>query len=80
MQYLLLLKEDGSYDILMWERTGATDWRRRELSLDAYRGQQATIRFGVHNDGKGGLTAMYVDDVSLTLCRGVTPTPYAPSE
>ena len=74
-QYLLVLKEGGGYDTLMWELSNNAAWQRREYSLSAYRGQRVTIHFEAHNDGDGALTVMYVDDVSLTICR----TPPAPS-
>ena len=75
LQYVLVLDETGVYRTLAWQQTNAPGWQRREFSLDAYRGQRVTIRFGVRNNGDGALTTMYVDDVSLTLCTGVTPTP-----
>jgi len=75
-QYLLILKQGGGYDTLMWELSDAPNWQRREYSLNAYRGQRITIHFEAHNDGDGALTAMYVDDVSLTVCRaGPAPSP-----
>ncbi len=73
-QYLLILKQGGGYDTLMWELADNPNWQRREYSLDAYRGQRVTIHFEVHNDGDGALTAMYVDDVALTICR-TSPAP-----
>ncbi len=75
LQYVLVLDENGDFQQLMWELTNASGWQRREVSLDAYRGQRVTVRFGVKNDGDGARTAMYVDDVSLALCAGATPTP-----
>jgi hypothetical protein len=77
VQYLLILKEGGGYDVLLWELRSAQDWQRLEFTLDAYRGKRVTLHFGVRNDGRGDMTAMYVDDVSLALCYGATPTPYA---
>jgi len=68
-QYVLILKEGGGYDTLMWELTNQAGWQQREYSLDAYRGQRIRVHFEVHNDGDGALTVMYVDDVSLTICR-----------
>ena len=75
LQYVLLLDEKGTYRRLVWELTNASGWQRREFSLNAYRGQQVTVRFGVKNDGDGARTAMYVDDVSLLLCFEASPTP-----
>ena len=80
LQYVLLLKEGGGYDVLMWERRQAQSWQRREFSLDVYRGQEVVVHIGVRNDGGQGLTSMYVDDVSLALCYGATPTPHPATE
>lgn len=77
VQYLLVLKESGGYDVLLWELRSAAEWERLEFALDGYRGQRVTLHWGVRNDGRGDRTVMYLDDVSLALCFGVTPTPYA---
>ncbi len=68
-QFVLLLKPGGGYDTLVWELANRDTWQYREFSLDAYRGETITVHFEVHNDGDGALTAMYVDDVRLTICR-----------
>jgi len=67
-QYLLLLKPGGGYDTLVWELANSETWQYREFSLDAYRGQTVTVHLEVHNDGDGARTALYVDDVSLSIC------------
>lgn len=69
-QYVLLLREghDG-YDTLLWQLENTNGWQRHEFSLDAYRGQTVVVHFEVHNDGDGALTALYIDDVSLSICR-----------
>lgn len=67
-QYVLALRRDGSYDLLMWELSNTPGWRHVELALDRYRGEPVTIQFGVLNDGDGALTALYVDDASLVVC------------
>lgn len=68
-QFVLLLKPGGGYDTLAWELANRDDWQYSEFSLDAYRGETITVHFEVHNDGDGALTAMYVDDVTLTICK-----------
>lgn len=70
-QFVLLLKPkpEGGYDTLVWELANRDTWQYREFSLDPYRGQTVIVHFEVHNDGDGALTAMYVDDVTLTICR-----------
>lgn len=54
-------------------------WMLCQDSLDlAWKGKQVLVRFGVHNDGDGQPSTMYVDDVSVLVCRAtpvVTPTP-----
>jgi len=37
--------------------------------MTAAAGQTVKLCFGVYNNGCGGVTAMYVDDVSLETCR-----------
>ena len=64
-QYLLLLDKLGNYTRLMWITSDARSWLYQSIDLSAYAGQQVTLRFGVYNDGQGGVAAMYLDDVSL---------------
>lgn len=51
-------------------RENSPAWRLVEydLSLTGVKGQTVRLVFGVHNDGAGGTTAMWVDDVSLAAC------------
>jgi len=71
LQYAVILDEDGQWvDTLLWDRSDAQEWLRAEYDLTSYAGQTITLRFGVYNDGTGGVTAMYVDDVSLRVCYG----------
>lgn len=67
-QYLLLLREEGGYDVLMWELTSTDGWQQREIPLNAYRGQRVALHFGVYNDGDGALTSMHIDDVCVRAC------------
>jgi hypothetical protein len=71
-QYLLVLDQYGSWiGTLFWERSGDGAWRLppgEEFDLLLYAGQTITLHFGVYNNGYGGVTAMYVDDVSLEVC------------
>ncbi len=39
--------------------------------LTAYAGQTVELKYGTFNDGEGGVTAMYVDDVTVTICETV---------
>jgi bacillopeptidase F (M6 metalloprotease family) len=46
---------------LLWQRS-------HEFDLTAYAGQTIKLNVGVYNDGQDGITAMYLDDVSLEIC------------
>jgi hypothetical protein len=48
-------------------KTNEQAWTPATVDLSAYSGT-LTIRLGVYNDGKGGVTAMYLDDVSVQSC------------
>ena len=51
-------------------------WVRLQFNLAAFAGQTVYLRFAVNNDGVGGRTVMYVDDVRMTACSsGPVPTP-----
>ena len=68
-QYLLLLDSEGSIlDSLLWTNANDRAWLSARADLTAYAGQTLTLRFGVYNDGAGGLTRLYLDDVSLQVC------------
>jgi hypothetical protein len=49
-------------------------WINQTVDMTPYAGQTVRIKFLVHGDGAGDLTAMYVDDVVLYQPCG-TPTP-----
>jgi hypothetical protein len=49
-------------------------WLFQQYDLTAQRGQQIRLKFGTVNDGSGGRTAMWLDNVSVIICN-VTPTP-----
>ncbi|MFQ6015642.1 MAG: hypothetical protein ACE5NP_09380, partial [Anaerolineae bacterium] len=40
-----------------------------------FKGQTVRVYFNVYNDGVGGRTAMYVDEVGLIICPPGVPTP-----
>ena len=45
-------------------------WTHHTFDLMAYKGQTIILYFNVLNDGQGNLkTAMYLDDVSVQICR-----------
>ena len=71
--YVLLRDAAGRWHALRSVR-GSAGWQRSTHDLTAYAGQTITLRFGVYNDGRGGVSALYVDDASLELCLAQTPT------
>ena len=76
-QYLLLLDEESNYTTLMWIVSDARSWVHKRVDLSAHAGQRVALRFGVYNDGEAGVTALYLDDVSLQACEThpeMTPT------
>jgi hypothetical protein len=80
MQYVDIF--DAATDILISRLWGETrsdrKWIFHQFDLSPYRGRSIRIRFGVINDGGGDMTAMYLDDVSVTVCDvGATLTPTA---
>jgi hypothetical protein len=69
VQYLLILNKYQSWiDTLLWRRSNAQTWQYLEQNLLAYRGSNIYLQFGTYNNGWGGVTSMYVDDVSLVTC------------
>ena len=75
LQYVLLQDAEGDSDWVFRIRSNAAAWTHWEHPLpDRFKGKSITMYFGVLNDGAGGTTAMYVDDVALPICSG-EPTP-----
>jgi hypothetical protein len=68
-QYVLVLDEDEDWiDTLLWQRSDSRTWTYHEVDLLGYAGRTIKLHFGVFNDNAGGVTDMYVDDVSLEVC------------
>lgn len=78
-QYVLILDEqNNTLETLMWVGKNDGLWLSRAHSLTGYAGRRIKLHFGVYNDGQGGITAMYLDDVSVQVCwGGATPIPTA---
>lgn len=68
LQYALVIRPNGTLHWLLRERANAQRWEMASFDLTAYRGQTITIDFGTYNDSLDGITAMYVDAVSLEAC------------
>jgi hypothetical protein len=70
VQYLLVM--DTNYnilDVLLWQLSDSQTWTNMQFDLRAYRGWTILLQWGTYNDGGGGITAMYVDDVTLQVCH-----------
>ncbi len=53
-----------------WARlSNEQSWQFKLIDLTHFRGRTLRIEFGVHNDGSGGRTALYLDEVSLLACE-----------
>lgn len=69
-QYVLILNAFGNWiDTLVWQRSDAAKWTFMVFDLDHYIGSTIKLQFGTFNDGLGGVSSMYVDDVSLQVCK-----------
>lgn len=55
--------------------TGTNQWQIRSFDLTPYRGQTVYLYLNTYNNGAGGLTWNYVDDVSVQACNTTTPSP-----
>ncbi|OGO33967.1 MAG: hypothetical protein A2Z16_15920 [Chloroflexi bacterium RBG_16_54_18] len=70
VQYVILLDRFGNWiDTLLWQRNNAQKWQLHTFDLSNYSGSTIRVQFGTYNNGAGGVTAMYVDDASLQVCR-----------
>ncbi|MGC9394359.1 MAG: hypothetical protein ACP5J4_05845 [Anaerolineae bacterium] len=63
---------------LLWTLDNSQTWKPYTFDMSAYIGKSIWVHFGVYNDGYGGTTGMYVDDVSLTATEPL-PVPAEPS-
>ncbi|MCD6520037.1 MAG: hypothetical protein J7M05_08975 [Anaerolineae bacterium] len=53
---------------LLRQRTSDTTWGEHTFDLTPWRGRSLVLYFNVYNDGLGGRTWTYLDDVSLSVC------------
>jgi hypothetical protein len=69
VQYVLVLDYYGNWiDTLVWQLSNSQTWTYNTYDLTVYAGSTIKLQFGTYNDGFGGVTAMYVDDVSMQIC------------
>jgi hypothetical protein len=75
-QYMLILDNNGNIlQTLFWIKSNAGSWKYTEIDMLKYKGQTIRVQFGTVNDGKNGVTAMYVDDLYIDWCTGSSPDP-----
>ena len=69
LQYVLILDQYQNWiDTLVWQRSNNQTWTYYQVDLSKYIGWQIKVQFGTYNDGWGGITSMFFDDVSLSAC------------
>ena len=80
-QELIIMNATGQPLRRIWTSiSNARAWQTLEFDISEFMGMPIGIYFNVFNDGAGGVTAMYIDDVTLEICYGsITNTPSAPT-
>ncbi|MCX7708148.1 MAG: hypothetical protein N2204_09085, partial [Anaerolineae bacterium] len=70
-QEMALLTSAGGPLYLPWRvQENNPAWHPLNYNISAFAGQTVFLSFGVNNDGVGGRTVMYVDDVRIRACTG----------
>ena len=72
--YVYFRSQSEGWRPLRIVREDVMDWVQGQHDLSAYAGQTVILRFGTYNDGRGGVSAMYVDDVALQTGSAPPPT------
>ncbi|MCA9972367.1 MAG: hypothetical protein KC425_19230, partial [Anaerolineales bacterium] len=68
-QYVLVYDQANQQHTLVFQRVNAGAWQAFQFDLTGFAGQTIRLYFGVFNNGSGGVTGMYLDDVSLRVCQ-----------
>jgi len=53
---------------LSWPNSNTQTWTLKTYDLTPFLGRTVRIHFEVYNNGSGGITTLYVDDVSVDVC------------
>jgi len=75
LSYVLIIDDRGIYHYLLklqWPNTNTRTWTKAEFTeqvLAPYRGQTISLHVEAANTNWGGITALYIDDVSFQACR-----------
>ena len=72
VQYILVLDKYGNWIDTLWWKTNPTrddrSWNSHVFDLTNWKGETIYLQFGVYNNGWDGVTSMFVDDASVTIC------------
>lgn len=63
------LDPSGPTVALMSELSSTQSYLERQFSLDPFAGQTVRLTFGVHQQGFGGSTGMFIDDVTTSVAQ-----------
>ncbi len=70
LQFVMILDQSNNLlETLLYQRSDSRIWTYYEYTLLKYAGRTITIEFGTYNDGLDGYSAMFVDDVTLDVCK-----------
>ncbi|MCA9936452.1 MAG: carboxypeptidase regulatory-like domain-containing protein [Ardenticatenaceae bacterium] len=67
-QYVLIYDQNEQQHTLIFQRLNELTWTYHQFDLSQFAGQNVRLYFGTYNNGYGGITGIYVDDVSLQTC------------
>ena len=76
-QQIRILDAGGTFTLRqVWDVASNTgSWGQLQFDVSEFLGQTITLYINAINDGAGGVTGMYVDDVELEVCgAAITPT------
>ena len=76
-QYVKILDSNNNPLQVLWNgHKNDTDWNTYfEWEINSYVGETIKIEIGTYNDGVGGVSRMYFDDVQLLICKQEVPPP-----
>jgi hypothetical protein len=70
MQYVAIVDDDTGFgEIVFWQLSDRQTWARETVDLLDHKGNTIQVFFTTFNDGADSITSMYVDDVSLEVCK-----------
>lgn len=75
LQFLDIVDETTGERTRLWAGLANQEmWLFSQINLTQFQGRRVRVEFGVSNNGSGGRTALYLDQVSLQSCP-TTPAP-----